>query len=219
MPPRRSPNCKRLSQPPTLIRTTRIFDCIEFNDEFRHLDVANDVAFLAMDLDVHGHPDLSRRFVDRMAKGLGDPNLHRLIDFYESQRAQVRGKVGGLRAAEDEVPLRERARSRAEARHRYQWALRYAVAGSEPLVVVIMGRPGTGKSTQAEAVARALGWPHLASDRIRKTHAGVPLRGRTDAETRERLYTDTLTETLRHPAHPRPAAGSPAPRDRARRDI
>ena len=172
-----------------------IFDCIEFNDEFRHLDVANDVAFLAMDLDVHGHPDLSRRFVDRMAKGLGDPDLHRLIDFYKSQRAQVRGKVGGLRAAEDEVPLRERARSRAEARHRYQWALRYAVAGSEPLVVVIMGRPGTGKSTQAEAMARALGWPHLASDRIRKTHAGVPLHGRTDAETRERLYTDALTET------------------------
>jgi predicted kinase len=195
LPPRRSPNYKRLSRPPTLIPTTRIFDCIEFNDEFRHLDVANDVAFLAMDLDVYGHPDLSRRFVDQMAKGLGDPDLHRLIDFYKSQRAQVRGKVGGLRAAEDEVPLRERARSRAEARHHYQWALRYAVAGSEPLVVVIMGRPGTGKSTQAEAVARALGWPHLASDRIRKTHAGVPLHGRTDAETRERLYTDTLTET------------------------
>ncbi len=171
-----------------------IFDCIEFNEEFRRLDVANDVAFLAMDLDHHGHPDLSRRFVERMAKGLGDPDLSRLINFYKSQRAQVRGKVGGLRAAEDEVPLVERARSRAQARHHYQWALRYAVAGSEPLVVVVMGRPGTGKSTQAEALARALGWPHLASDRIRKMHAGVPLHGRADAETRERLYTDALTD-------------------------
>ena len=28
-----------------------IFDCIEFNDRFRFLDVANDLAFLAMDLD------------------------------------------------------------------------------------------------------------------------------------------------------------------------
>jgi len=170
-----------------------IFDCIEFNEEFRYLDVANDVAFLAMDLDVHGHRGLSRRFVDRMAKGLGDSDLPQLIDFYKSQRAQVRGKVEGIRAAEDEVPLRERARSRAQARHHYQWALRYAVAGSAPLVVAIMGRPGTGKSTQAEAVARALGWPHLASDRIRKTHAGVPLHGRADADTRERLYTDAMT--------------------------
>ena len=171
-----------------------IFDCIEFNEEFRYLDVANDVAFLAMDLDVHGHPDLSRRFVDRMAKGLGDPDLHRLLPFYKSQRAQVRGKVEGLRAAADEVPPRERARSRAEARRHYQWALRYAVAGNKPLVVVVMGRPGTGKSTQAEAVAENLGWPHLASDRIRKSHAGVPLHGRADAKTRERLYTDALTE-------------------------
>ncbi len=171
-----------------------IFDCVEFNDEFRRLDVANDVAFLAMDLDRKGHPDLSRRFVHRMAKGLGDPGLSTVIDFYKSQRAQVRGKVHGLRAAEDEVPPVDRARSRAEARHYYQLALRYAVAGSEPLVVVIMGRPGTGKSTQAEAVARAVGWPHLASDRIRKTHAGVPLHERADADTRERLYTDRMTE-------------------------
>jgi len=172
-----------------------IFDCVEFNDEFRYLDVANDVAFLAMDLDVHGHPDLSQRFVTRMAHGLGDSALPTLINFYKCQRAQVRGKVGGLRAAEDEVPPREQARSRAQARHHYQWALRYAVAGSRPLVVAVMGRPGTGKSTQAEALAQALGWPHLASDRIRKTRAGMPLHGRADADARNRLYTDTLTET------------------------
>ncbi|MFB6272927.1 MAG: nucleoside monophosphate kinase [Salinibacter sp.] len=173
-----------------------IFDCIEFNEEFRHLDVANDVAFLAMGLDVHGHPDLSHRFVTRMAKGLGDPDLRRLVDFYKSQRAQVRGKVCGLRAAEEEVPPVERARSRAEARHRYQWALRYAVAGSDPFVVVVMGRPGTGKSTQAEAVARALGWPHLASDRVRKARADIPIHGRAAPETRERLYTDARTEAV-----------------------
>ncbi|MEF8865738.1 MAG: AAA family ATPase [Salinibacter sp.] len=171
-----------------------IFDCVEFNDEFRHLDVANDVAFLAMDLDRKGHPELSRRFAGRMAEGLGDPDLRTLLPFYKSQRAQIRGKVHGLRAAEDEVPPAEQARSRAAARHYYQLALRYAVAGPRPLVVVAMGRPGTGKSTQAEAVARALGWPHLASDRIRKTHAGVPLHQRPDAATRERLYTDATTE-------------------------
>ena len=171
-----------------------IFDCVEFNDEFRHLDVANDVAFLAMDLDRKGHPALARRFVDRMSEGLDDPGLHAVIPFYKSQRAQVRGKVHGLRAAEEEISAAERDRSRAQARHYYQLALRYAVAGAEPLVVVVMGRPGTGKSTQAEAVARALGSPHLASDRIRKTHIGVPLRERPDAATRKRLYADRTTE-------------------------
>ncbi len=171
-----------------------IFDCIEFNDEFRWLDVANDIAFLAMDLDHHGRPDLSRRFVSRMAAGLDDPDLPRLLHFYKSQRAQVRGKVGGLRAAGEAVSPREQSHSRATAQHHYQWAVRYAVAGSAPLVIVVMGRPGTGKSTQAEAVARALGWPHLASDRIRKMHAGAALHGRASARTRQRLYTDAMTE-------------------------
>jgi len=171
-----------------------IFDCVEFNEEFRHLDVANDVAFLAMDLDRKGHPDLSRRFAMQMADGLDDPDLTTLMPFYKSQRAQVRGKVHGLRAADEEVPPDERARSRARARHYYQLALRYAVAGDEPLVVVVMGRPGTGKSTQAVAVARCLGWPHLASDRIRKTHLGVPLHTRAAPDTRERLYADRTTE-------------------------
>ena len=171
-----------------------IFDCVEFNDEFRHLDVANDVAFLAMDLDRKGRPGLARRFVDRMAEGLDDPGLHAVIPFYKSQRAQVRGKVHGLRAAAEEISAAEQDRSRAQARHYYQLALHYAVAGAGPLVVVVMGRPGTGKSTQAEAVARALGWPHLASDRIRKTHAGIPLHERPDAATRKRLYADRTTE-------------------------
>ncbi|MEW6130078.1 MAG: hypothetical protein AB1757_23790, partial [Acidobacteriota bacterium] len=35
-----------------------IFDCIEFNDRFRCADVASEVAFLAMDLDARGRPDL-----------------------------------------------------------------------------------------------------------------------------------------------------------------
>jgi hypothetical protein len=69
------------------------------------------------------------------------------------------------------------------------------------MVVVVFGRSGTGKSTQAAALARALGWPHVASDRVRKTLAGVPLHRRTAAAARDTLYSDTMTdrtyETLR----------------------
>ena len=39
-----------------------IFDCIEFNERFRYLDVANDVAFLAMDLDFRKRRDLAIAF-------------------------------------------------------------------------------------------------------------------------------------------------------------
>lgn len=171
-----------------------IYDCIEFNKRFRRLDVANDIAFLAMDLDFHGRADLARRLVGRVAERLGDPHLHDVIDFYKSYRAYVRGKVEGMRAAEEEVPAAERGQSRTSALRHYQWALRYAVTGTQPLVIVVMGRAGTGKSTQAKAVAKSLGWAHLSSDRVRKSLAGVSLHARADAATRERLYTSEMSD-------------------------
>jgi hypothetical protein len=39
------------------------FDCIEFNDEYREIDVLNEVAFLCMDLDFFGRQDLSDLFL------------------------------------------------------------------------------------------------------------------------------------------------------------
>ena len=79
-----------------------------------------------------------------------------------------------------------------------------------------MGRPGTGKSTQAAAVAESLGWPHLASDRIRRTHADVPyvfveLTAEEDATASDARASDfeMLTEryeapdTLEDPRHVR----------------
>jgi hypothetical protein len=70
-----------------------IYDCIEFNDRFRYIDVANDTAFLAMDFDFRRRPDLGRYFVTHIAKALDDSSLPRLLDFYKCYRAYVRGKV------------------------------------------------------------------------------------------------------------------------------
>ena len=70
-----------------------IYDCIEFNDRFRYIDIASDVAFLAMDFHYQGRRDLSHYFVGRMAKVLSDEGMSQLIDFYKCYRAFVRGKV------------------------------------------------------------------------------------------------------------------------------
>lgn len=171
-----------------------IVDCIEFNERFRYLDIANDVAFLAMDLDVAGRSDLAERFVDQVVDGLGDQEMRALLPFYKCYRAHVRTKVEAIRAGEEEVPAPDRSHSEALAHRHSQWALRYAVADGKPLVVVVMGRPATGKSTQAKVLAEALGWAHVASDRVRKRKAGVPVIGRADTSTRERLYTSEMTE-------------------------
>ncbi len=175
-------------------QSLHIYDCVEFNDRLRYVDVASDAAFLAMDLDFNGRADLSRHFVACMAQALGDENMLRLMDFYKCYRAYVRGKVESLRSREREIPKAERAESRARAQRYFRLALQYAVAGSEPTAFIVMGRVGSGKSTLAQALADELGWEVLSSDRTRKALAGVPLRGRSDAAVRSALYSKTMTE-------------------------
>lgn len=174
-------------------RALHIYDCIEFNDRFRYVDVANDAAFLAMDLDFEGRPDLARHFAARMAAVLRDDGMPRLMDFYKCYRAYVRGKVESLHSAAHAAPEAERQVSGERARRYFRLALRYAVAGSRPLVLVVMGRIASGKSTLAAALGAELGWPVCSSDRVRKELAGFPLHERSSAAARRRLYSAAMT--------------------------
>jgi hypothetical protein len=171
-----------------------IYDCIEFNDRLRYVDVANDVAFLAMDLDFNHRPDLSRHFVAQMTKMLNDSQMPRLMDFYKCYRAYVRGKVESIHSSEPEEIEFVREKSRERARRYFRLALQYAVVGSEPMALVVMGRIGSGKSTLASGLADELGWEVFSSDRTRKELAGVPLHERSDADARASLYSKQMTE-------------------------
>lgn len=77
------------------------FDCIEFNDDYRQIDVLNEVAFLCMDLDAMGRSDLSRLFIEtynRKFPAMKTKEEHQLFIYYKSYRANVRAKVNSLRA-------------------------------------------------------------------------------------------------------------------------
>ena len=174
-------------------RALQIYDCIEFNDRFRYVDVANDVAFLAMDLDYEGRSDLARDFVIQMASALNDDGMPRLMDFYKCYRAYVRGKVESLHSVAHAAPEEERQASAERARRYFRLALQYAVAGSQPLVLAVMGRIASGKSTLAHALGAELGWEVYSSDYLRKKMAGFPLYERSSAGARKRLYSAAMT--------------------------
>jgi uncharacterized protein len=174
-------------------KTLSIFDCIEFNDRFRYIDVASDVAFLAMDLDHHDRPDLSRQITSRLANSLRDTEMLRLMDFYKCYRAYVRGKVESFQQARAEVPKTEQKKSRMQAERYFRLALRYALFGSEPTVLVIMGRAASGKSTLANALGRELGFKVISSDRTRKELAGIPFFQRVKGAARRGLYSKAMT--------------------------
>jgi predicted kinase len=170
-----------------------IFDCVEFNDRLRYVDVANDLAFLVMEFDLAGRSDLGRYFASRMAGVLGDTAMPRLLDFYKCYRAYVRGKVAAIQSAADTTPTKERPTRLAGARLNYRQSLRYAVAGSDPLVLAVVGRAGSGKSAMSRALGGELGWPVFSSDQTRKEIAGRPLFERVDAASRATLYSNEMT--------------------------
>jgi aminoglycoside phosphotransferase family enzyme len=77
------------------------FDCIEFNDDFRAIDVLNEVAFLCMDLDALERRDLSELFLRCYNIILPIANTekdYRLFIYYKMYRANIRAKVNSLRA-------------------------------------------------------------------------------------------------------------------------
>ena len=171
-----------------------IYDCIEFNTDFRCIDVACDIAFLAMDLDFNGRPDLARHIVERFAVLLDDRGIRALMDFYKCYRACVRGKVESLHANAETVAESEKQSSLQLARRYFQLALQYTVAGSKPCVFVFMGKVASGKSALAEALGKETGWIVHSSDRLRKTIAGAPLHHRGNEAERAALYAPAMTQ-------------------------
>lgn len=171
-----------------------IYDCIEFNERLRCGDQAADLAFLAMDLDFYDRWGESRYFVDQMARKLDDPELDVIIDFYKCYRAYVKGKVKSLQSAEDEVDAKQRTRAENKASVYFNLSLRYALLGSRPVVLICMGRIGTGKSTLAGHLSKTLTIDSYSSDRVRKQMAGVPLYERPGPEKRKELYSAEMSE-------------------------
>lgn len=173
-----------------------IYDCIEFNDAFRQIDVACDIAFLAMDLDFHGLFAHATRLVQQFAEQLDDPGLLKFVDYYKCYRACVRGKVEALHAAGETAPQEERDTHRALSRRYFQLGLRYAIAGSAPTLFVFMGGVGAGKSTLASRFAAQTQFSVFSSDALRKQLAGAPLTQRGDAQQRATLYSAEMTDRV-----------------------
>src|SRR5579885_3029373 len=84
-------------------RQFAILDRIEFNERFRYSDVAGEIAFLAMELDLASRSDLARSFVDAYSAETGDETLRELLPFYLCYRACVRGKVLSFQLDEPEI--------------------------------------------------------------------------------------------------------------------
>jgi uncharacterized protein len=179
-----------------------IIDCIEFNDRFRYGDVCSDVAFLAMDLTWHEQTELAEALLSAYARASDDYDLYGVVDFYESYRAFVRGKVSSMLVDDPGVDAASRQRAEVQARKYYLLA---EACTREPLdrpaLYAVAGVIASGKSTLAEALGTIVRAPVIDADRTRKSLAGVeaktPLHhdafsGQYGPEQSARVYAELL---------------------------
>lgn len=150
-----------------------IFDCVEFNARIRYVDVTRDVGFLAMDLDYRGHEGLARDFVEAYVDASGDSDVPRLIDFYKSYNACVRGKVEGFRSRDSHVPAGERRTAVRAAKRYFELACRYAESLPPAMLIITCGLTATGKSTFARRLAELADMDIVLSDIVRKRLTGL----------------------------------------------
>lgn len=172
----------------------KIIDCIEFNDRFRCADVAEDIAFLAMDLDFFGRPDLSGDFVAAYIESSGDTGVMGLLNFFKIYRAYVRGKVTSFRLDDPNLSKDERIQISEEATAYFRLARRYATDTlPNPAMYLVAGLMGTGKSSIAEELARRWDMQYVSSDLTRKRLADVQASEHRYEDYGKGIYSDGYT--------------------------
>jgi len=109
-----------------------LFDCIEFNEPFRFVDVIYDIAFTVMDLDARARPDLGNAFLNAYLEQTGDWLGMQVLPLYLCRQAYVRAKVMSLMLLDDGLTDDDRQHAEQEAAHYYHLAWCYAQYPTEP---------------------------------------------------------------------------------------
>jgi aminoglycoside phosphotransferase family enzyme/predicted kinase len=169
-----------------------LFDCIEFNEEFRWIDVMSEIAFTVMDFVDRGAPSLGWRFLNRTLESSGDYAGVAVLRFYLVYRAMVRAKVALIRASQTGTDTRAASAARTDfARHVADAA---AFATPRPRVLILTGGlSGSGKTTIAQSLLEALGAVRLRSDVERKRLHGLDPAARSSSALGSGLYTPRAT--------------------------
>ena len=144
----------------------------------------SEVAFLAMDLEKHGHQDLAFVFLNRYLELTGDYEGLIVFRFYQVYRALVRTKVAGLRLAQLAESGAEKENAKCELTGYVALAHRF-IADVSPSLILMHGVSGTGKTTVSTEILKVIG----------------AIRIRSDVE-RKRLFAETLK--FKSKAHPDP---------------
>ena len=166
-----------------------LFDCIEFNEPFRFVDVMFDIAYIIMDLTVQGRADLAASFLSHYVEHTGDWAGLQVLPLYVSRQSYVRAKVISFLLGDPTVDDAAKQAAADKAAKYYTLAWSYIQPQSGQLFAMA-GLSGAGKSTVAQELARRLPGVYVRSDAVRKHLAGMPIQQRGA----DSLYTPEMTQ-------------------------
>ncbi len=168
-----------------------IFDCIEFNRKLSVIDVISDASFLFMDLSHSGQTHLAWHFLNAYLAGTGDYAGLALLRLYCTYRAMVRTKVTAIRFSQ-ENDAEKLTNTLDEHRSYLALALGY-VRPSAPVLVLMHGVSGCGKSVLASKLADTGGFVHVRSDLERKRLFNIAPEGNSSLAGVD-IYTPQASE-------------------------
>lgn len=178
--------------------TPVVYDCVEFNADLRQIDVVDELCFLAVECELLGAPDVGRAVLDAYLERSGDAPPPELVAFYRAYRACVRAKVAALRSRQLEGAARDAERRHAE---RYlRLAAEAAAPLGRPLLLVVRGLMGTGKTTLARALGESLAVEVVSTDVARRELFGASPtahafgEGAYRAERIDQVYDEVLRQ-------------------------
>jgi len=166
-----------------------LFDCIEFNEPFRFVDVMFDIGYIIMDLEARQRPDLSTLFLNTYVEQTGDWEGLQVLPLYVNRQSYVRAKVTSFLLDIPNLPAEAKEEAMKTSTLYYRLAWQYAQPRQGGLIVMA-GLSGSGKSTTARSLAGQIGAIHIRSDAVRKHLGGIPLQQRGD----DTLYTPEMTQ-------------------------
>lgn len=170
-----------------------VFDCIEFNEPFRWIDVINDLAFLLMDLEFRGENALANLVLNTYLEYRDDFEALPLLPLYKAYRAMVRAKIALFTMGNPELSDSEKEALMQRYRAYAQLAEDY---GSIPnhYLLATTGLSASGKTCVSAAMAGELGLIRLRSDVERKRLHGLAPLDSSRSPTGGNLYTEEANE-------------------------
>jgi aminoglycoside phosphotransferase family enzyme/predicted kinase len=169
------------------------FDCIEFNQQLRWIDVMSEIAFLVMDLQHRNQAILAQRFLNTYLEVSGDYAGLSVLTYYLSYRALVRAKVNALRLGQQGINRQQRQHTMVEFESYLDLAKTYTRRSALQLIIM-RGVSASGKSTVSQQLVDHMGAIRVRSDIERKRLFRLDPDEHAQSAVGDGLYTEKGSE-------------------------